>query len=232
VRLHGHTRLCAQRCAHAQGAGLPEGGVRTRGEAGASRLCSLRPGPCKPSRPRLIPRPVARGSPFRHLHEPNVERQTGTPHRALWGGTGLRNWFQTAGNPMDVINVDVLSPTAIRVRRVAEGDHHERPKREAYTTRAFDSRRTCRRTDRSSTHRPMRRSGHGRSRSLLTPGTIGSDASCLAPDSSQTACGLPPLSVCSPAEPIPLLRRGRPGPTSVGPRRTAAVGSAPRSLPS
>lgn len=34
----------------------------------------------------------------------------------IMGGTGLRDWFQTAGNPMDEIHVDVLSPTAIRVR--------------------------------------------------------------------------------------------------------------------
>jgi hypothetical protein len=38
----------------------------------------------------------------------------GTPR--VMGGTGLRDWFQAAAAVMDPIAVDVLSPTAIRLR--------------------------------------------------------------------------------------------------------------------
>ena len=38
----------------------------------------------------------------------------GTPR--IMGGTGLRNWFNTNASEMDSVSVEVLSPTAIRLR--------------------------------------------------------------------------------------------------------------------
>jgi hypothetical protein len=40
--------------------------------------------------------------------------QNSTPR--IMGGTGLRDWFQSAAGVMDTIHADVLSPTAIRLR--------------------------------------------------------------------------------------------------------------------
>lgn len=40
--------------------------------------------------------------------------RNGTPR--IMGGTGLRDWFEVAASPLDVVTVDVLSPTAIRLR--------------------------------------------------------------------------------------------------------------------
>src|SRR5690606_15081324 len=40
--------------------------------------------------------------------------QNGSPR--VLGGTGLRDWFQSAADVMDIVHVDVLSSTAVRLR--------------------------------------------------------------------------------------------------------------------